>query len=394
MDQFKMKEKPVLAVWHNFPSGGGKHCLAEELKRLSKYYLLELYTTELVDDTIFPLEQNCQKVTKYPVPTNPYFGIRKICWKWVQMGKIFKVNQQAAKDINNSLAEKVFVNSCMLEQAPSLLRFLKKPSVYYCHEPLREYYEGGDKATTFKARVGKWLAWPELYRRHLRDRAAILAADALLVNSKFIHEQVKRIYHRESQVCYLGVDTDFFQPGLSGGDYFLSVGRLSQIKGHDFVLEVLGRLPNMYRKLEIVADSGSSKEVQRLQDLAKAKGVKLKINQKISDLELLKLYQGAKAVICGQRHEPFGFVPLEAGACGVPVFVVSEGGFRESVVDGVNGFWIPREPKEAAKIIQETLSDLNRSVYAQKAIAWTREKWSWQTHVEALRKVIEEVRKA
>ncbi|MBI4409918.1 MAG: glycosyltransferase, partial [Gemmatimonadetes bacterium] len=42
--------------------------------------------------------------------------------------------------------------------------------------------------------------------------------------------------------------------------------------------------------------------------------------------------------------EPFGFVPLEAMACGRPVLAVREGGIPESVQDGVTGFLAPREP--------------------------------------------------
>ncbi|NBU99759.1 MAG: glycosyltransferase, partial [Spirochaetia bacterium] len=36
--------------------------------------------------------------------------------------------------------------------------------------------------------------------------------------------------------------------------------------------------------------------------------------------------------------EPFGYAPLEASSCGTPVVGVPEGGIRETVKDGINGF--------------------------------------------------------
>lgn len=43
-------------------------------------------------------------------------------------------------------------------------------------------------------------------------------------------------------------------------------------------------------------------------------------------------------------NEHFGIVPIEAGACGVPVLAVNSGGPKETVVDGETG-WL-RLPKE------------------------------------------------
>ncbi|MDF5732999.1 MAG: glycosyltransferase [Rhizonema sp. PD38] len=38
--------------------------------------------------------------------------------------------------------------------------------------------------------------------------------------------------------------------------------------------------------------------------------------------------------------EAFGFDPLEANACGTPVITIAEGGIRETIINGSNGFFL------------------------------------------------------
>jgi glycosyltransferase involved in cell wall biosynthesis len=60
-------------------------------------------------------------------------------------------------------------------------------------------------------------------------------------------------------------------------------------------------------------------------------------------------------------YEPFGIVPLEAAACGVPVIAAAVGGLIDTVVDGTTGVHVPpRSPERIAEALRELLLDPRR----------------------------------
>ena len=51
--------------------------------------------------------------------------------------------------------------------------------------------------------------------------------------------------------------------------------------------------------------------------------------------------------------EPFGYVPLEAMACGTPIVGVKEGGLKETIKHNVTGLLTQRDEKDFANAIVE-----------------------------------------
>jgi glycosyltransferase involved in cell wall biosynthesis len=85
------------------------------------------------------------------------------------------------------------------------------------------------------------------------------------------------------------------------------------------------------------------------------------------------------------RLEPFGFAPLEANACGLPVVAVSEGGLRETIRDGVNGLLVDDDPTAIARAVDRILTD---AAYAARLSAGAEEsvrrEWSLPASIDRL----------
>ena len=55
------------------------------------------------------------------------------------------------------------------------------------------------------------------------------------------------------------------------------------------------------------------------------------------DATVKDLYSRAKGFIATALNEDFGLTPVEAMAAGKPVIAPDEGGYRETIIDGVTG---------------------------------------------------------
>ena len=179
-----------------------------------------------------------------------------------------------------------------------------------------------------------------------------------------------------------GVDLNLFQP-LGPAESketqrkrLVCLSRLVERKGTADVINALTVIPDA--ELIVAGGPEASKldedaEAQRLKQIANDLGVADRVifRGRVERAQVPPLLRSADAVVCYPWYEPFGIVPLEAMACGVPVVVAQVGGLVDSVVDGVTGIHVPpRAPIALAQAIRELLKDEKRRV--QLALAGTR----------------------
>lgn len=305
----------------------------------------------------------------------PFQGRLPLFRKYVDLYRL-KKNLDASRALARRIAEKidaanydfVFLHHDQPVQSPYLLNFLRTPSVYYCAEPMREFYEPPlarpylESHSRAERWQRKWYAPARALRRRMiqtDDLCNVRAATMLLTNSYFSAESIYRAYGLRARVSYLGVDTEKFRPlDVPRENFVLSVGAVSPLKGYDFLIQALGQMNAAIRPpLAIVGNTFSTGEAKYLNGLAAHHGVKLEFRVNVTDEELVRLYNQARALVYAPILEPFGFAPLEAMACETPVVAVREGGVRESVRDGETGLLTAREPKAFAARLTRLLAD-------------------------------------
>jgi glycosyltransferase involved in cell wall biosynthesis len=174
---------------------------------------------------------------------------------------------------------------------------------------------------------------------------------------------------RRISIVPCGVDLDRFtaagpaEPRTGGRHRIVAACRLVERKGIADVLRALCAVPDA--ELHVaggpdVEALGADAEARRLRALATELGVgdRLILRGRVSRAAMPALLRSADVVVCAPWYEPFGIVPLEAMACGVPVVATAVGGQIDSVVHGVTGLHVPpRDPVALARALRELLDD-------------------------------------
>jgi D-inositol-3-phosphate glycosyltransferase len=227
-------------------------------------------------------------------------------------------------------------------------------------------------------------------RAHLEQRLARTTDWVIATCTDEVFELVRLGRPRSrTSVIPCGVDLARFSPDgpraeRSAQRRIVSVGRMVPRKGFDILIRAMTEIP--HAELLIVggpdvAELCSDREAMRLSGLADELGVadRVWLTGSVSRADMPGLLRSADVVACTPWYEPFGIVPLEAMASGVPVLAAAVGGMLDTVVDGVTGVLVPpRDPHECAAALNAMLADpaqLARWGAAGRSRAESRYSW-------------------
>ncbi|MCP8313188.1 MAG: glycosyltransferase family 4 protein [archaeon] len=196
-------------------------------------------------------------------------------------------------------------------------------------------------------------AWRFSLRILVNKRADAFRVPSISAKRKLISEGVD-----EAKISYIPpcVDVDVFRPeksnvkemrGLSDNQVILFVGRLVRQKGLEYLIKSLPQIIKTVPKamLVVVGDGPFKAELIRLsQELGVTKHVRFLGTYPYDRIQ--EVYQMADVVVLPSIptkvwSEQFGYVLIEAMACGKAVVGTRIGAIPEIIIDDVNGYLVP-----------------------------------------------------
>lgn len=396
-----------IAVVHNHPSGGAARAIHELGKQLARSHTVHAYTLSSSDESFVSSRDYASAIRIVPfemsTPRRLNFYLNDVR-RYRDLNTLEYVYREVAAEIDLRRYDAVLVSACRYVQAPSVLRYLRTPSIYYCHEPPRRFLQSECRLDAGPLRPYERLR-ALLHRpadaildRSIaaRDRRNVAAATQVLTNSAHTARLAVRYYEREAQVSRLGVDADRFRPGRERGGYVLSVGALEYHKGFHFLVDALAAIPRDRRpELLIVANHVNPGVLSDLLRRASARSVALEIRERVTDMELAECYARAAAFVYAPHQEPFGLAVLEAMASGLPVVAVDEGGVAESVHDGETGFLTPRDAETFGSRLADLLaSPALMTSFGMEARRVVEAEWTWAAAAARLEQALRETARA
>jgi glycosyltransferase involved in cell wall biosynthesis len=381
-----------IALFHNVPSGGAKRAIYEWVQRLGAKHVVDVYSLSSADHQFcdvrpFAKEHNIRAFAPRPVYESPLGRLNQL-QRWRDLRELARLGRSIARKIDEGGYDVVFAHTCQFTHVPLFLQFLETPAVYYLHEPVGPYaartiYRPYLRTNRLRSFIDQADPLIYLYRSGLAtaQRRSIESVPLLLANSRFTQRAMIRGYGVQADVSYCGVDYETFRPieKVDKEYSIISVGELTARKGFDFIIEAVGHIPlEMRPRVKIASNTVNEMEKVYLQNLAGRYGVSWELLTKLDSERLADEYR--RSLLCAYAPvlEPLGLVPLEAMACEIPVVGVAEGGVIDTVVDGLNGRLVPRDPAAFGQAIQELISDpVQRLNLGRQAREYVVSEWSW-----------------
>jgi glycosyltransferase involved in cell wall biosynthesis len=400
-----------IAVWHNLPSGGAKRALYDQVRGLvARGHDVEAWCPPTADRGYLPLSDLVREHVVHlslappqrAVPST-FQKLHPLHWSVALRSRAMDRHcRECARQIHAKGFDLLFAGCCMFFHTPSIARFTHIPSVVYLQEPNRPLYEASTElpwvATSWARRdLFDFRFWVKALKRRLKlpgiraqareERISAMAFDRILVNSLFSRENVLRAFGIDAMVCYLGVDTDrFIFQNKKRENFTVCLAAFLPTKNIEFLVQSLAAISAVLRpKLVMISNMVSEPYLDQVRNLADHAGVNFELKHRIPDEEVIDLLNRARMMLYAPRLEPFGYAPLEANACGLPVVAVAEGGVRETVQNGINGLLVEHEPQSMARAIERLMvDDALHQQLSKGARQLVQEQWSLKPSLDRL----------
>jgi glycosyltransferase involved in cell wall biosynthesis len=188
-------------------------------------------------------------------------------------------------------------------------------------------------------------------------------ADTIYVHSNYTRRSFidAGIPEQKLERTYLKVDSRFCPPDERPRDdtfRIAYVGRVEATKGIPLLLEAFSQLPVSEKQLTLVGGWSTRRMRKYMEEWLESPRIQM------APGDPLPVLHEADVFVHPTYEDGFGYAPMEALACGVPVIATEDTGMKEYIREGENGYVVPtgrvdpiverldhlrRDPKAASK---------------------------------------------
>jgi len=366
-----------IAVFYNLTFSGAKRTVQEHVKGLKAIgHHVDVYTLDETQDIFNPGIASDNQYKYVYKQTNVNFPfLKRLAADLSDFILLKSLHKQIAKDIDSRKYDIALIHTDRYTQAPFILRFLKTKNVYFCLEPLKIVYEYGLRISDNLSFINKlYEAWNRFMRKKI-DRENARAADNSMTISYFGRELMIQSFDLYPKISYLGVDTTLFKNlKIQKKNQILFVGQKLKLNGYEYALEAIKHIPEDIRpELKVLSISKDPKN-------------------RLSDNEIVRLYNESLVTLSLSNFDTFGLVALESQACEVPVIAFNVAGYRETMLDGKTGHLVDFSSREIADKISTLIKNSNlRKRMGIVGRDWVIKEWTWKKQIEQLNKALIEI---
>ncbi len=239
------------------------------------------------------------------------------------------------------------------QQTPSeWIRHRNSPVVWYCHTPNREAFDLYEWRMKQRNLPSKAVFWASIQAFKFLEHRTVPQIEYIFTNSMNSQSRLKKYLGRESEVLHPGVDADrFFCRGYE--NFFFYPSRIAPEKRLEYAIDAFNLFSKQAKGWKLVLAGSLSERPEHQGYFKKIKsmcGDSVSIETNISENRLLDLYSRCYAVLYTPINEDYGLVPLEAMAASKPCLAPDEGGPRETIVHGTDGFLVSGPEQMAGRM--------------------------------------------
>jgi glycosyltransferase involved in cell wall biosynthesis len=364
-----MKKK--IAIIHNLPGGGALRMINAIIKKYKKNTEIDLITISDID------QPKIAGIKNIRIKVNPWKGFFKYnLWLYLKLPIIHK---NISKKIDWNKYDFVFVTHDYFTKSPYIIKYINRRIIYLCQEPQREYYEPWSiHAPRIKDKIANIFRFPI----KLIDEINVSFVDKILCNSNYSKKVLEKIYKKECEVIYPGVDRAIFKYKKSKKKkYILCVGGINRVKGQDFIIKSLESLLGEFKL--ILIGNGRKEDLEYLNEISNS-NKNIKIINNLPDRGLARIYRESQVTCIAAYREPFGLSSLESQACGTTVVTIDDGGTKETIIDGVTGYITSRNETEYLTCVIKAIA--NGKNMKNDLIKNINNRWTWDITLSSLDK--------